>query len=224
MIEYLNPQGSDEWIDSKRGVLSASNYRITRERTKKGDFTAPAHKLAMDIAREQLGGISGRKYQSYQMKLGQEEEENAFAEYENQRFEFPRHVGLITTDDRLYGCSPDGLVGDDGGIEIKTMVSSETLLKCWAGGDISDYKDQCLGAMWLLNRQWWDVCLWAYDMPEPLKIIRIERNEVEIENLTEDLDQFMRLVNTYKKMIDPNAPDYFNGHELMQTVEHKQWN
>ena len=223
MIEYLNPQGSDEWLDARRGVLTASNFRVARARLKNGGFTADAHKLAMDIAREQLGGTSSRKYQSEAMRIGSEEEANAFAEYENQRFEFPEKVGLITTDDRLYGCSPDGLVGDDGGIEIKTMVSSETLFRCWAECNIEEYKDQCLGAMWLFDRQWWDVCLWAYDMSQPLKIIRIERCEPEIETLVEDLDRFMQLINQYKQQIDASAPAYFNGHVLMDTVESKPW-
>lgn len=223
MIEYLNEQGSDEWIDARRGVMTRSVAKIARERTKKGEFTAASRLLAQDIAREQLGGISSRKYQSYQMRLGQEEESNAFAEYENQRFEFPKQTGLITTIDRLYGCSPDGLVGSDGGIEIKTMVSSDSLFSYWATGDVSEFKDQCLMAMWLLNRQWWDVCLWAYDMPEKLKIVRIERHEPEIETLIEDLDRFMQLVNQYKKMINSASIDYHNGHVLAETVESRPW-
>lgn len=223
MIEYLNAQSTDEWLDSRRGVLTASNFKTARSRTRKGEFTLEAQKLAMNIAREQLGGISPRKYQNDAMRIGKEEEENAFAEYENQRFEFPKQAGLITTDDRLFGCSPDGVVGRDGGIEIKTMVSSETLFKCWGDGDIDEYKDQCLGAMWLLDREWWDLCLWAYDMPDPLKIIRIWRNEKEEFSLLLDLAVFMDLVNEYKFKLKKDAEPYFNGHILMDRVESRKW-
>jgi len=103
-------------------------------------------------------------------------------------------VGFITTDDGLFGASVDGLVGQDGVIEIKTMVSSNTLFDKVVYGDISDYIDQCNGAMWLLSRQWCDLILWCPDL-NYMKIHRIERNDDIITELESDLIAFMRRVN-----------------------------
>ena len=93
----------------------------------------------------------------------------------------------------MFGLSPDGLIDDDGVLEIKTMVSSNTLFTAVADGDISEYIDQCNGYLWLLGRQWVDLVLWAPDMGQiglQMVIRRIERNEDEIEKLESDLMVF----------------------------------
>jgi len=96
--------------------------------------------------------------------------------------------------------SVDGLVDLDGVWECKTMVSSDTLFRAVVDGDISDYTDQCYGAMWLLHRQWVDLCLWAPDLPggARLHVVRIQREEAAIERLVDDLVAFERLVTQYE--------------------------
>lgn len=220
MIEYLNPQGSLEWHDARRGVLTASAFRVARSRNRNGEFTNAAHRLAMNLAREQLGGVTPEGFQNDAMRLGSEQEAYALAAYENERFEFPQKVGLFTTDDRLLGCSPDGLINTDGGIEVKTMVGTETLMRAYVNEDISEYKDQCIGGMLLLNRKWWDLCLWWHEM-EKLKVIRIARDEAEIQALNSDLHEFMQIVNHYKTKLDPASQPNHNGHVLLSTVEMK---
>ncbi len=135
------------------------------------------------------------------MRTGSEQETFARLAYESLTGELVEETGFFTTDDRLFGVSVDGLIGDDGVIEIKTMVSSETLFKAVVDGDISDYTDQCNGAMWLLGRKWVDLVLWAPDL-EPigrhLTIIRINRNDEAIAALEADLMQFAALVSTYE--------------------------
>lgn len=83
-------------------------------------------------------------------------------------------------------------------IEIKTMVSSQTLFKAMVDGDISEYRDQCLFAMWMLRLDWVDLCLWAPDLPNPLLVIRINRDENEIQALEDDLIAFDKLVSEYE--------------------------
>jgi hypothetical protein len=93
-------------------------------------------------------------------------------------------------------------------IEIKTMVSSATLFKAMVDGDISEYRDQCVFAMWMLRLDWVDLCLWAPDLPNPLLVIRINRDENEIQALEDDLIAFDKLVGEYeaklrKRMAQP---------------------
>ena len=105
---------------------------------------------------------------------------------------------FITTDDRKFGISLDRWVSREAAIEVKTMVSSATLFKAVVEGDISEYRDQCVFALWMLRLQWVDLCLWAPDLPKPLKIIRIARDEAEIQRLEDDMVAFDRLVSKFE--------------------------
>ena len=212
MIFYNDPQGSEAWLENRRGVITASRFKDCRDykaptaADKKDGKTrgAPSAKLlgyAFDTARERVGGRTPAKFQNAAMRTGSEQETFARLAYESLTGELVEETGFFTTDDRLFGVSVDGLIGDDGVIEIKTMVSSETLFKAVVDGDISDYTDQCNGAMWLLGRKWVDLVLWAPDL-EPigrhLTIIRINRNDEAIAALEADLMQFAALVSTYE--------------------------
>lgn len=212
MIFYNDPQGSEAWLENRRGVITASRFKDCRDykaptaADKKDGKTrgAPSAKLlgyAFDTARERVGGRAPAKFQNAAMRTGSEQETFARLAYESLTGELVEETGFFTTDDRLFGVSVDGLIGDDGVIEIKTMVSSETLFKAVVDGDISDYTDQCNGAMWLLGRKWVDLVLWAPDL-EPigrhLTIIRIERNNDAINALEEDLLGFAALVSTHE--------------------------
>ena len=109
-------------------------------------------------------------------------------------------MGFFYTDDRLFGSSVDGLIDDDGVLEIKTMVSSDTLFTAVADGDVSAYMDQCLGYLWLLGRQWVDLVLWCPDLNH-MVIKRITRDEDAIEALESDLMAFARLVTQYENTL-----------------------
>ena len=117
-------------------------------------------------------------------------------------------VGFVTDDEGRFGLSPDGIVDDDGVLEIKTMVSSDTLFKAVVDGDISEYIDQINGYLWLMGRQWVDLVLWAPDLKHlglELTIKRIHRDEAWIESMESDLIEFMRLVNKYESELRKSA-------------------
>jgi exodeoxyribonuclease (lambda-induced) len=74
-------------------------------------------------------------------------------------------------------------------------------------GDISAYRDQCLGAMWLTGRKWVDLCLWAPDLADigrDLTIVRIERDDNEIQALDVDLIAFHKRVDSLTKQLQKN--------------------
>ena len=104
----------------------------------------------------------------------------------------------------MFGLSPDSLINDDGVLEVKTMVSSDTLFTAVADGDISYYADQCNGYLWLLGRKWVDLVLWAPDMESlglQMVIRRIERDENAIEKLEADLMAFAMTVRQYESAL-----------------------
>lgn len=155
---------------------------------------AKAMAYAHDIARERCGGAAPSKFQNAAMRTGNEQEPHARAMYEARTGHMVDEVGFFFTDDCRFGLSPDGLINDDGVLEIKTMVSSDTLFQAVVDGDLTEYRDQCLGYLWLLGRQWVDLVLWVHDLGH-LVIHRITRDEDAIEALAADMVAFLALAN-----------------------------
>lgn len=219
MIIHTAPQGSQEWLDARRGVITGSRFKdcrdykaLTKADEKAGKTRGePSAKLlgyAFDVARERAGGKAPETYANAAMRFGTEQEPIARAVYEARTGNWVEEAGFITTDDGQFGVSVDGLVGEDGIIEIKTMVSSDTLFTAVVEGDVSAYRDQCLGAMWLLGRKWVDLILWAPDLASigrDMTLIRIERNDDEINTLEADLVDFLRRVQQLEASLTAKA-------------------
>lgn len=200
MIVHNDPQGSDEWLAARRGVITGSRFKDARDRLKDGKLSAKSRIYAMDVARERFGGVAAQQFQNAAMRTGTEQEPIARQAYEARTGNFVDEAGFITTDDRKFGVSVDGLVDADGMVEIKTLVSSETLFTAIVHCDISAYIDQINGSLWLLGRKWCDLILWAPDLPEGrLTIRRIERDEEAIQRLEEDLIDFEQIVSKYEQ-------------------------
>ena len=190
-------QGSEEWLTARRGKITGSRFKDARDKLKGGQPSKACLGYAMDVARERIGGSAPSKFQNAAMRTGTEQEPFARAMYEARTGHMVDEAGFYLSDDAVFGLSPDGLVNDDGVIEIKTMVGSETLFTAVADGDVSAYMDQCLGYLWLLGRQWVDLTLWCPDLNH-MVIKRITRDEDAIEALETDLMAFARLVTQYE--------------------------
>lgn len=193
-------QGSEEWLTARRGKITGSRFKDARDKLKGGQPSKACLGYAMDVARERIGGSAPPKFQNAAMRTGTEQEPFARAMYEARTGHMVDEAGFYLSDDAVFGLSPDGLVNDDGVIEIKTMVGSDTLFTAVADGDISAYMDQCLGYLWLLGRQWVDLALWCPDLNH-MAIHRITRNEDAIEALEADLMAFARLVTQYENTL-----------------------
>lgn len=204
MIHHDYDQGSPEWLAVRKGCITGSRFKDAREQLAKGGPSKGQLQYAMDTARERVGGTVPPKFQNAAMKTGQVQEPHARMAYEALTGNLVREVGFITTDDGLFGLSPDGLIDDDGVLEVKTMVSSDTLFTAVADGDISAYADQCNGYLWLLGRQWVDLVLWAPDLESiglSMTIHRIHRDETAIEELEADLLAFAKRVQGYEQAL-----------------------
>lgn len=196
-----SPQGSDAWLDARRGCVTGSRCKDARSKLKEGNPSKAALLYAMDTARERCGGRVLGAYVNGAMRMGTEQEPRAREAYEAHTGALVLEAGFACTEDRHFGCSVDGLVDDDGIVEIKTMVGSETLFTAVVERDISAYTDQINMSLWLLGRRWCDLILWAPDL-EPigrhLTIIRIVRDEPAIDAMELDLVAFDRLVESYR--------------------------
>lgn len=193
MIHHQHEQGSPEWIAARRGVVTGSRFKDCRAKLKNGEPSKDCMAYAYDIARERCGGMAPAKFQNAAMRIGTEQEAPAVRMYEVRTGYLTDEVGFFTTEDGLFGLSPDRLIDDDGVLEVKTLFSSATLFTALAEGDVSEYMDQCLGYLWLLGRQWVDLVLWVPDL-QHMTIKRITRDENAIEALEADLIAFAKIV------------------------------
>jgi len=197
-----SPQGSEAWLLARKGRITGSRFKDARDRTAKGALSSKATLYALDTARERFGGSAAPNYVNAAMRTGTEQEPIARMQYEAETGNVVLEAGFAYTADGRFGASVDGLVGTDGMVEIKTMVSSDTLFTAVVHQDYSAYIDQINGSLWLLDRKWCDLILWAPDLPiGALTIIRIEREEAAIKKLAADLMDFDAVVEDYFKAL-----------------------
>lgn len=219
MIFNLAEQGSEAWLAARRGKITGSRFKDARSRLAdkidkktgvitRGEPSAKCLAYAHDVARERVGGKPAEVYQNSAMRMGHEQEPFARQAYETVTGYLVQEVGFASTDCGTFGLSIDGKIGDKGAVEIKTMVSSESLFAAVVDEDISEYEDQCNGALLFLGLDWIDLVLWTPDLEDQglgLVIRRIERDEAKLAELKADLDAFAALVNKFEEKLRSRA-------------------
>ena len=140
------------------------------------------------LVAECITGVREESYSNANMERGVELEGQARDMYSLIAGNEVRQVGFCMQDKGLYGCSADGLIGDDGGIEIK-CPASHTHVEYLLGGKLpTTYVQQVQGCMFVTGRSWWDFV--SYYPGLRLLRIRIERDEFFIKQLEIALNEF----------------------------------
>lgn len=198
MIVINCAQGSDAWLAARSGVTTASNFRIARSRKRAGgDWSDTALKLAFGTAIERISGEPlNEGHETWQMRRGHELEPDARIAHQADIGVYVQPVGMVLTDDRLFGASADGWIGTDGGAEYKCLVSPDELRTTLIEHDLAKYMDQVQGNLWLSGRKYWDFCVYCPAL-KPIKDFfrwRIQRDDDYIDSMVEDLWEFEKLV------------------------------
>ena len=194
-------QSSDEWKLARAGKVTASRAKDARDKLKNGTPSGKQTAYASQVAVERISKKPmDMTFENWQMREGHVQEPVARAAYEAATGNLVEEVGAIVTDDDSFLYSPDGLVGDDGLLEIKTLFSPERIINIVADGDIQDFIDQCMFGLWLTGRKWIDLVIWCPAL-EHMEIKRIERDEDVIESLEEDLLAFLTTVRLYESKL-----------------------
>lgn len=209
MILIECEQGGEEWHAARAGVITASMFRVARERLKSGKniggFTSAARDYAFRLAIERISGKPlDEGFETWAMKRGHELEPAARMEHEIQTGLIVQRAGFVLTDDRLFGGSADGLISDDGGSEYKCLVSPEALRDVLIDHDFSKYIDQVQGCMWLTGRKWWDFCLYCPALESIGKQLwrqRVDRDDDYIEAMEPELLEFAALVTENERVL-----------------------
>lgn len=170
---------------------------------KVGDFTEAARNYAFRLAVERLSGeaLYEDQFEGWAARRGKELEPEARNLHSFIIGKDIEQVGLITTDDRRFGASADGLIEEDGGSEYKCFLSPEKLRAILVDGDISaEIMDQVQGGMWISGRKWWHFVLYCPVLASVGKeciVHPVDRDEAYIKALEADLQEFDKLVCHY---------------------------
>lgn len=167
-------QRSPEWFAARCGVMSASNFDKLITSTGKPSTQIDAYINQM-IADKIIGYVpsNGAEQPNAAMQRGTEMEPEARAYYELIALPVVE-VGFCLHDDYEFGCSPDGLVGDDGLLEIK-CPSAHTQIEYIKSGSIpAKYVAQVQGQMLVTGRKWCDFLSYHPDL-KPL-LVRVPRD------------------------------------------------
>ena len=183
-------QGSEAWDAIRLGRVTASNFPdvlALGKGQKKGTTSASTSKGRRDymikLVAERLTGLPSESYSNKAMERGSETEQEAREYYEALNGVTVRQVGFIARDDDVGG-SPDGLVGNNGMIEIKCPFPTTHLRYILAGKEPTDYAKQDQGNLWVAEREWIDFI--SYDprvRQRPFFCKRVYRNEPAIKEL-----------------------------------------
>lgn len=186
-------QLSTEWFEIRRGKLTASRIADATAKTKTG-WGASRKNLMAELVAERLTGTSANGYTNAAMQWGIDVEPDARAAYEFMRDADVVEVGFIDHPHiPMSGASPDGLVGDDGMVEIKcpqTATHIDTLL----GAPVADkYIKQMQWQMACAGRQWVDFVSYDPRMPEELRLHteRVSRDDKIIAELESQAREFL---------------------------------
>lgn len=188
MKVYEIEQGGVEWAVLRHARPTCSEYhRILTPAKRQYSAKAGSYQAEL-LAAWALGGPL-KEFSTGWTERGKEMEDEARAWYEWERDVEVRQVGFIARDDDATGGSPDGLVGDDGGVEIKILGAANHVAAVLQEQADGEFHAQIQGNLYLTGRAWWDLVLFNPRLPS--RIIRVPRDEPYIALLDGALDRFL---------------------------------
>lgn len=170
-----------------------------------------ALRYAADLAIERIHGMPfGIPVKTWLLERGHEMEFQARMAYEARTRAYVTEAGICVTDDGVFGYSTDGLVADDGLIEIKAPIAGDKILAMWRSGDVSEYMHQIQGGMWITGRRWCDFLMYVPELAsvgKDLFVKRIHRDDAFIDAMVLELARFARMVDDNETLLRGTAAD-----------------
>lgn len=192
-------QRSEEWFAARRGKVTASRIEEIVRTLKNGNPSAARKNYAAELVLQRLTGKDPDPLDNEYIQWGIEQEPFARDAYSSRTGASVAEVGFIDHPSiPLAGASPDGLVGDDGLLEIKcptTATHIDTLLN---GTVKEQYRLQMLWQLACTGRKWCDFVSFDPRLPEHMQLYiqRFERHAPEIEDLEIEVRKFLDEVAT----------------------------
>jgi len=197
MIELME-QGTDAWFNIRIGKVTASRVADVLAKTKTGYSTTRDNYMAQLVC-ERLTGQKGESFTNAAMQHGTETEPLARAAYEARYDVLVDEVGFVSHPTiEMAGASPDGLVGDEGLLEIKapnTATHIETLL---SESVPNKYYTQMQFQLACTGRQWCDFLSFDNRLPTELQMFvkRVPRDDMYIKLIEDEIVKFLAELDT----------------------------
>ncbi len=208
-------QNSEEWLNEKAGKFSASRCSALMAKGRGGAPSKTRANLIADLAAERMTGRYAEGFKSFAMERGNEVEEEAREAYAFERGAVVMQEAFIPHPKiKNCGCSPDGLVGDDGLVEFKCPSASgrhlDALLK---KSHATEHNKQCQFQMMCTERKWVDVVSYYPEYPDGLElaIARVVRDENLISEIEQEIEQAEREVQELIKKLKAIQKGQGNG-------------
>jgi len=184
-------QGSDAWKLARLGIPTASEFQTIIAKGRGGGESKGRKTYLYKLAGECLTGEPGYSYTNDHMERGKQMEDEARELYSFAREQECQRVGFIRNANK--GCSPDSLIGHDGGLEIKTKLPHLQLEVLDYGEVPSEHVAQLQGFLLVTGRQWIDFV--SYWPGLKLFVKRVQRDEHYIATLKVAIDEFNEELN-----------------------------
>jgi len=194
MIIYRDiPQQSEEWFELRRGIPTASEYSSVMAKGRGSEPSKTRQSYLYRLAGEQITGRVEEAFSNKHTERGNTDEPRARGAY---AFLTGAEVDQVTfIRSGRTGASPDGLVGEDGMVEIKSKLARLHLAllearRKGAKGSLvpSEHILQIQGGLWVAEREWTDFV--SYSEGLPLFVERVYRDEKKIQEIAKAVDQF----------------------------------
>lgn len=197
-------QGTEEWIAARCGLVTASTVnKIVTEVKLEPAKGKVRDDFMYELIAQQLTGYVDVSWIGSNGERGHEEELIAIEEYSKHFNEIDR-VGFVTNDEFGFtlGFSPDGLVGDDGMVEVKSRLNKFQIQTIISGEMPRDFYLQVQSGMKIANRKWCDFISISSGLN--LVVYRIYRNE-------EDCDKIITALTLFHEEMLDKKQQYFDN-------------
>jgi putative phage-type endonuclease len=191
-------QGSPEWFAARIGKVTASKLNDVMATLKSGGEAATRKNYRAQLIAERLTGTKMESFTNAAMQWGTDNEPIARAMYEIKTGNDVAQVGIIDHSFiPMTAASPDGLIGNDGLIEIKCPNTATHIDYLLAGVAPADYHNQMLWQMECTGRAWCDFVSFDPRLPEDLQlfIVRFNRDDARLEEMRLGVEKFLSEVN-----------------------------
>lgn len=179
-------QGSDLWFRSRMGLPTASEFGTILAKGKTGGESKTRRTYLLRLAGEILTGEPMEAFSNAHTERGKVQEDEARNLYAFMTDSDPEQVGFIVNGAK--GCSPDSLIGTDGGLEIKSCLAHIQIDRLLRGELPAEHKAQIQGSLWVTEREWWDFASFSPGLP--LFVTRVPRDQGYIANLAGAVEKF----------------------------------
>lgn len=204
-------QGSDEWLQARCGLLTASEMKLIITPTLNVASNEKERAHLYELLAQRITGYVEPHYVGDDMLRGHEEEGYAREEY-SKHYAPVDEVGFITNDRWGFaiGYSPDGLVGNSGLIEIKSRRQKYQIETIVSGEVPSEYMAQIQAGLMVSERAWCDFISYCGGLPmvtirvypDPKMMSAIEQAATAFEaRLSEKLSAYYAMTSSSARLI-----------------------